>query len=76
MSSRRQALAALGAIALPLTSWAQAPRGAYRIGFLVSEAPSDPSEVARFEALRSGLRELGYVEGKSIVIEGRWADGR
>src|ERR1041385_7956855 len=43
------------------------------IGFLVPGSPSGFS--ARVEAFRQGLRELGYVEGKSIVIEYRWAEG-
>src|SRR6266436_6242029 len=45
-----------------------------RVGFLGTAAPSAVS--ARVEAFRQGLRELGYVEGKSILIEYRWAEGK
>jgi putative ABC transport system substrate-binding protein len=45
-----------------------------RIGFL--SALSASSMAARIEAFRQGLRELGYVEGKNIVIEWRWAEGK
>jgi putative tryptophan/tyrosine transport system substrate-binding protein len=45
-----------------------------RIGFLSSTSPSTIS--ARVEAFRQGLRELGYVEGKSILIEWRYAEGK
>ncbi|HEX9146175.1 MAG TPA: ABC transporter substrate-binding protein [Candidatus Binatia bacterium] len=45
-----------------------------RIGFLGATFPS--SEEGRIEAFRQGLRELGYVEGKNIVIEYRWAEGK
>jgi putative tryptophan/tyrosine transport system substrate-binding protein len=44
------------------------------IGFLVPGSPSGFS--ARVEAFRQGLRELGYVEGKSVAIEYRWAEGK
>jgi ABC-type uncharacterized transport system substrate-binding protein len=45
-----------------------------RIGFLVAASPSAFS--ARNEAFRQGLRELGYIEGKNIVIDWRYAEGR
>ena len=44
-----------------------------RIGFLSSLSPATVS--ARMDAFRQGLRELGYVEGKNMVIEYRWAEG-
>ena len=47
-----------------------------RIGFLLSPSPSAPGFVDRIEAFKQALRELGYVEGKTIVIEYRWAEGR
>ena len=77
MKSRRHMMLALaaGALAVPLTAFAQAQKP-YRIGFLASEAPADRSQAKRLEALRSSLRELGYTEGKNILIEERWADGR
>ena len=43
-----------------------------RIGFLTSVSPSTIS--ARTDAFRQGLRELGYVEGKNIIIEWRYAE--
>src|SRR4029434_6143914 len=45
----------------------------YRIGFLSTAALSSLS--SRLEALRQGLRELGYFEGKNIAIEYRSAEG-
>jgi putative ABC transport system substrate-binding protein len=45
-----------------------------RIGFL--GPTSAASNAGRMEALRGGLRELGYLEGKNLVIESRWAEGK
>jgi putative tryptophan/tyrosine transport system substrate-binding protein len=44
-----------------------------RIGFI--SPASSPTAAPNLEALRQGLRESGYIEGKSIVIEARWAEG-
>ena len=51
---------------------AQQPAKIPRIGFLASVSPSAIS--ARTDAFRQGLRELGYVEGKNIIIEWRYAE--
>jgi len=53
---------------------AQQPAKVPRIGFLSATSPS--AIAARVEAFRRGLRELGYVEGKNIVIEWRYAEGK
>jgi putative ABC transport system substrate-binding protein len=53
---------------------AQQPKKVPRIGFLSGVSPSTNS--ARVEAFRQGLRDLGYVEGKNIVIEYRYAEGK
>ena len=53
---------------------AQQPTKVPRIGFLAAVSPSAISD--RIEAFRRGLRELGYVEGKNIVIEWRYAEGK
>ena len=45
-----------------------------RIGYLIGSSLSNMS--ARIEAFRQGLRELGYVEGKNIIIEWRSAEGK
>ena len=62
-------LAPCGAVAL-----AQQPGKIPRIGYLTGVSPSTNS--ARHEAFRQGLRELGYVEGKNIVIDWRSAEGK
>ncbi len=60
--------------ALTLTADAQQPTKIARIGFLSITSLAAVS--ARIEAFRQGLRELGYVEGKNIVIEWRSAEGK
>src|SRR6266571_191299 len=66
----------LGALFFALCFYANAqqPAKVPRIGFLSSLSPAAVS--ARMDAFRQGLRELGYVEGKNIVIESRWAEGK
>jgi putative ABC transport system substrate-binding protein len=53
---------------------AQQPKKVPRIGYLAAASAS--ANPARIEAFRQGLRELGYVEGKNIVIESRYAEGK
>jgi len=60
--------------ALSLSVEAQRATKIPRIGFLA--ATSLPAISARLEAFRQGLRELGYVEGKNIVIDYRYAEGK
>ncbi len=61
-------------LGLHVLSQAQQPTKVPPIGYLTGESLS--ANAARFEAFRQGLRELGYVEGKKIVIERRFADGK
>ena len=56
-------------LALPFPGQAQQPTKIPRLGYLSAASPS--AIAARTEAFRQGLRELGYVEGKNIVIESR-----
>src|SRR5437879_4548256 len=57
---------------------AQQPKKVPRIGYLsiASSSSSDPVGALRVDAFRQGLRDLGYVEGKNIAIENRFAEGR
>ena len=70
---RRKFITLLGsAVAWPLAARAQQATKIFRIGFL--GATSASTWTSRVEAFRSGLRDLGYVEGKNILIEFRWAE--
>ena len=51
---------------------AQQPTKVPRIGYLSNASLS--AQAARVEAFRQGLRELGYIEGKNIVVEYRYAE--
>jgi putative ABC transport system substrate-binding protein len=55
-------------------SWRRSPPTGHRIGWLrgFPDGESDPRE----EAFRQGLHDLGYVEGRNLVLEGRKAEGR
>src|SRR5262245_53718375 len=73
---RRRFITALAGclLAAPLAAEAQQAGKVYRIGFLSgSSAVAARSYVEQFLL---GLRELGYVEGQSIIIEYRWAEGQ
>jgi putative tryptophan/tyrosine transport system substrate-binding protein len=64
----------LAVLVAPLVADAQ-PRGSMpRIGVLSSTSPAEPG--AFLEGFRHGLHELGWVEGQSIVVEWRWAEGQ
>ena len=67
-------LIAVAMFAVGVIAEAQQPKKVPRIGYLSGTSYSVNS--ARIEAFRQGLRELGYVEGKNIVIEWRYADGK
>jgi putative tryptophan/tyrosine transport system substrate-binding protein len=53
---------------------AQQPKQVRRIGYLSGSSPS--ADAMRHNAFRQGLRELGYVEGETIIIEWRFAEGK
>ena len=78
MNARRRILLALGAgaLAAPLAPFAQQSVQIPTIGFLGTGTATAPDFVERIGALRAGLAELGYVEGRTIRIEYRWAEGK
>ena len=63
-----------GLLAAPLAAPAQQVGNVYRIGILETIPASQ--NAAKLDALRKGLRDLGYVEGRNLIIEYRSADGR
>ena len=81
MTSRREFLIASGAglclLAAPFASFAQQESKVRRIGFLALRSRSTaPNPDPYYDAFVKGMRELGYVEGKNLVTEWRFADGK
>src|SRR5262245_66190965 len=74
MSCRALALALfIACVAAPLSAEAQQAARVYRLGFLSMRA--GPVDNPQLDAFRAGLRELGYVEGRNVVLEVRYAGG-
>src|SRR5262245_66146613 len=73
---RREFITLLGGVAVgwPLAGSAQTQPKIPRVGYVFAITPT--SAKRDIEAFRQVLRELGYVEGQSIVVELRWAEGR
>jgi putative ABC transport system substrate-binding protein len=62
-----------GGLVLIQSAAAQAPAKVYRIGFFLGA--SGESVASLFGAFSEGLRDLGYVEGRNVAFERRYADG-
>ena len=72
---RREFFKLLGSVtAFPFAASAQQRKNVPRIGYLFSFTQAEGRHL--WEACRQGLRELGYVEGRNIAVEPRWAEGR
>ena len=79
MMKRRKLLIALGAgaFASPLGSFAQQQGKIPRVGFLAARSRSTLSAPdVYYDAFIQGMRDLGYIEGKNLVIEWRFTDGK
>ena len=79
MNIRRTFLAALGAgtLVAPLRAISQSQGKVHRIGFLAARSRSTASDPdVYYDAFMKGMRDLGYIDGKNIVVEWRYADGK
>jgi putative tryptophan/tyrosine transport system substrate-binding protein len=63
----------LGTLAVPLAAEAQQPAKIAQLGYLGTDRAAMPH---LHEAFRQGLRDLGYVEGRNLVIEHRYSEGK
>src|SRR5262249_23143530 len=67
---------ASSAIVLLLAFPCRAAERVAHVGILLPSAPDSAAYRVYLEAFREGLRELGYVEGRNIALEYRWAENR
>src|SRR5262245_51599404 len=72
---RREFIGLLGGacIGLPCTAWAQGPQQMWRVSLLLGLDENDPEMRGRVKAFRLGMRDLGWIEGRNIQIEIRYA---
>ena len=78
MITRRKIIIAVGAgaLAVPLTPYAQQPGKVWRVGFLAQTHLDFVDSDNYYGPFTQGIRELGYLEGKNLVIEWRSAEGK
>ena len=77
MVTRRRFVLVLGAGALaPYSSFAQQQTKVWRVGFLSLDTSRSAAGQSALEQFPAALAKLGYGEGRNLVIEWRWADGR
>src|SRR5262245_16465096 len=78
MTTRRILAAALAfALLAPAFAVRAQPAGkVYRLGYLASGSRSGAADPRALEAFQQGLRELGWIDGQTILIEYRFAEGR
>src|SRR5215475_13451179 len=73
---RREFIAALGSVAtMPLAASAQQGQRVRRIGALMNLAVEDPVSTARAKAFTQGLQALGWIDGRNVQVDYRWAAG-
>jgi len=70
------ASAATGLLAMPLAAFAQQQDKIWRIGFFYFGTRQSSLDTGRYNAFVQGMRELGYVAGKNVIIETRFGDGK
>ena len=75
MNRRETVLALLALGAVPLAAPAQPSERMRRIGVLMGYPEGDPHAQANVTALRQGLQSLGWIEGRNVRIDYRWAGG-
>jgi putative ABC transport system substrate-binding protein len=78
MNKRRKLVLAIGAnvLAVPLASFAQQRSKVGRVGFLSARSRPVSLDSDEYGGFPQGMRELGYVEGKNLVIDWRYAEGK
>jgi putative ABC transport system substrate-binding protein len=76
MHRRRFAFGLAAAVALPRPARAQPGERMRRVGVLLSLAETDPAQMDRREALRQGLEQLGWSDGRNVRLEVRHAGGQ
>jgi len=78
MNNRRKLVMALGAgaLAVPFTTFSQQQGKVWRVGFLSLRSRPDSLDSDMFGAFPRGMRDMGYVEGKNLEIQWRYAEGK
>ena len=65
-----------GLLAAPLAAEAQQAGRMYRVGFLGQSSPPPPGSRLRLGVFTKAMQDLGYTQGRNLVLEFRWAKGQ